>query len=119
MARKTSLKSERVASIIKRCISEMLTMELNDPKIGFVTVTDVEVSNDLSFAKVYVTFLGKQERNDAGLKALQRAKGKIRTFISRRLDTRKCPDLIFLLDDSLEKGNRIDAIIEGLNIKQD
>ena len=114
-----SLKKDRVASIIKRSISEMLATELSDPKIGFATITDVEVTNDLSFAKIYVTFLGKQERNEAGLKALQRAKGKIRTFISKRLDTRKCPDLIFLLDDSLEKGNRIDAIIEGLNIKQD
>ena len=111
-----SLKTERVASVIKKCISEMLVTELSDPKIGFATITDVEVTNDLSFAKVYVTFLGKKERNDAGLEALKRAKGRIRTFISKRLDTRKCPDLIFLHDDSLETGNRIEKIIKNLNL---
>lgn len=110
-----SLKAERVASVIKKSISEMLVTELSDPKIGFATITDVDVTNDLSFAKVYVTFLGKKERNDAGLQALQRAKGRIRTFVSRRLDTRKCPDLIFLHDDSLETGNRIEKILSDLN----
>ena len=112
-----SQKSERVASIIKKTISEMLTTELNDPKIGFATITDVTVTNDLSFAHVYVTFLGKDERNEAGLKALQRAKGRIRSYVSRHLDTRKCPDLIFEIDDSLKRGNRIDSIIRDLNIK--
>ncbi len=110
-----SLKAERVASVIKKSISEMLVTELSDPKIGFATITDVDVTNDLSFAKVYVTFLGKKERNDAGLQALQRAKGRIRTFVSRRLDTRKCPDLIFLHDDSLETGNRIEKILSDLS----
>ena len=118
MGRKASLKSERVASIIKRCVSELLTTELNDPKIGFVTVTDVSVSNDLSFAKVYVTFLGKQERNDAGLRALEKAKGRIRNYVSKNLDTRKCPELIFLHDDALETGNRIESIINELNRKE-
>ena len=119
MARKPSLKSERVASIIKRCVSELLTTELNDPKLGFVTVTDVEVSNDLSFAKVFVTFLGKQERNEAGLRTLDKAKGRIRNYVSKHLDTRKCPELTFLLDESLETGNRIESIINELNKKED
>lgn len=114
-----SLKADRVASIIKKSISEMLVTDLNDPKIGFATITDVEVTNDLSFAKVYVTFLGKQERNDAGLKALGRAKGRIRTYISKRLDTHKCPELIFLHDDSLERGNRIEKILNDLKIEDD
>ena len=119
MAKKPSLKSERVASIIKRCVSELLTTELNDPKLGFVTVTDVEVSNDLSFAKVFVTFLGKQERNDAGLRTLDKAKGRIRSYVSKHLDTKKCQELIFLQDESLETGNRIESIINKLNGKDD
>jgi len=117
MGSRASLKSERVASIIKRCVSEMLTTELNDPKLGFATVTDVEVTNDLSFAKVYVTFLGKQEKNDAGLRTLEKAKGRIRNYVSKNLDTRKCPELTFLHDESLETGNRIESIINKLNGK--
>ncbi len=112
-----SQKSERVASIIRKTISEMLRTDLSDPKIGFCTVTDVTVTNDLSFAKVYVTFLGKDERNEAGLKALNRAKGRIRTHVSKQLDTRKCPELIFMLDESLKTGNRIDEIIREINEK--
>ncbi len=110
-----SQKSERVASIIKKAISEMLRTDLNDPKIGFCTITDVTVTNDLSFAKVFVTFLGKDERNEAGLKALNRAKGHIRSYVSKQLDTRKCPEMIFILDESLKTGNRIDEIIRNLN----
>ena len=110
-----SYKKDRVASIIKLSISEMLTFELRDPDIGFATITDVEVTNDLSIAKVFVTFLGTKRDGAKGLEALNRAKGKIRSYVSHKLDTRRCPDLIFIIDDSLEKGNRIEAIIEELN----
>lgn len=111
-------KSNRVASIIKKTVSELLAFELNDPKLNFPTVTDVEVTNDLAFAKIYVTFLGSEKDKEEGLEALRNAKGKIRNAVSRNLDTRRCPDLIFQIDNSLEQGNRIEQILADLKTKQ-
>ena len=62
-------KSDKIAAIIQREVSSIIQMELKDPKVGFITITDVTVTNDLSIAKIYVTFLGKQARIDAGMKA--------------------------------------------------
>lgn len=107
-------KKDRVATIIKRSISEMLMTELNDPNLGFPTITDVEVTNDLSFAKVYVMFLQHPEK---GLETLQKAKGRIRSYVSKNLSTRRTPELIFLEDTSLETGNRIEKIIEEIKSK--
>ncbi|MFQ8581310.1 MAG: 30S ribosome-binding factor RbfA, partial [Holdemania massiliensis] len=70
---------------------------------------------DYSYATIYVSFLGKEERKQAGLKALNRAKGFIRSELGKRLSIRKVPDLIFKLDDSLEKGERIESIISKIN----
>ena len=68
-------KSDKIAAIIQREVSSIIQMELKDPKVGFITITDVTVTNDLSIAKIYVTFLGKQARIDAGMKALERSTG--------------------------------------------
>ena len=100
-------KSDKIAAIIQREVSSIIQMELKDPKVGFITITDVTVTNDLSIAKIYVTFLGKQARIDAGMKALERSKGFIRSQLAGRLTIRKVPELIFLYDESLEKGNQI------------
>ncbi|MBR0385461.1 MAG: 30S ribosome-binding factor RbfA [Erysipelotrichaceae bacterium] len=108
-------KAERIASIIKKAVSEYTALELDDPQVEFVTVTDVEVTNDLSFAKVYVTFMDQKGSSADRLEALERHKGQIRTHVASHLDTRKCPALIFKIDESLEKGNRIEEIIRQLN----
>lgn len=85
-----SVKTEKIAGIILKNVSEIIQFQLKDPKIGFVTITDVEVTNDLSIAKIYVSFLGKQERNDAGLAALERSKGFIRSELAKRMKRAKC-----------------------------
>lgn len=100
--------------IIQREISNILQFDLKNPKLGFVTVTDVQCSKDLSIAKVYVSFLGKQERNDAGMRVLNHSKGYIRTELSKRLKIRKTPDLAFIQDKSLEQGNRIEKILHEI-----
>lgn len=112
-----STKNEKIAGLIQRNISEIIQFNLKDPKIGFITITDAKVTNDLSYAKVFVSFLGQNARKEAGMKALERSKGYIRSELSKRLSTRKVPELIFVLDDSLEKGNRIDSIINDINKK--
>ncbi len=109
-----SLKQERLDMIIQREISSILQFELKNPKLGFVTVTDVQCSKDLSVAKVYVSFLGKQERNDAGMKVLNQSKGYIRSNLAKKLTIRKTPDLVFIQDTSLEQGNRIEKILHDI-----
>lgn len=109
-----TLKQERMDQILQREISRILQFELKNPKLGFVTVTDVECTRDMSQAKVYVSFLGKQERNDAGMKILRSSKGFIRSTLAKNVKARKIPDLIFVQDKTLEKGRKIDEIISTL-----
>ena len=106
-----SVKQERLDMILHREISNILQFDLKDPKLGFVTVTDVQCT------KEYVTFLGKQERNDAGMRILQKSKGYIRSTLAKRIKIRKMPDLIFIQDTSLEKGNKIESILKNMNGK--
>lgn len=110
-------KTERIAELIQRNVSEIIQFQLKDPKIGFITITDCQVTNDLSYAKVFVSFLGQNARKEAGMKALERSKGYIRSELSKKLSIRKVPTLIFVLDDALEKGNKIDRIIQDIHKK--
>ena len=110
-----TLKTEKIAGIIQKEVSEIIQFQLKDPKIGFITITDVVVSGDLSIAKVYVSFLGQKAREAAGMKALERSKGFIRSEVAKRMAIRKVPSLVFLIDDSLEKGNKIENIIKELH----
>ena len=111
----SNVKQERIAGIIKKNLSEIIQTDLKDKNVGFVTITDVEVTNDLSFAKVYVTFFDKKEER---LEALKNAKGFLKTALSKTMDTYKVPELIFVLDESLEKGNRIEQIIDDLKTEK-
>ena len=73
------LRQEKIQSLFQREITDIVQFSIKDPKLGFVTISEVQVTNDLSYAKVYVSFLGKEERNEAGLKVLNNAKGYIRS----------------------------------------
>ena len=110
-----TLKAEKIAGIIQKEISEIIQFSLKDPKIGFITITDVTVTNDLSIAKIYVSFLGQKPRGEAGMKALDRSRGYLRSELAKRMTIRKVPELIFKLDDSLERGNKIERIISEIN----
>lgn len=110
-----TVKAEKIVGIIQKEVSEIIQFELKDPKIGFITITDVTVTNDLSIAKVYVSFLGQKAREEAGMKALDRSKGFIRSALAKRMTLRKVPELQFKIDDSLEKGNKIERIIHEIN----
>lgn len=109
-----SIKQDRMDQILKREISRILQFELKNPKLGFVTVTDVECTRDMSQAKVYVSFLGKQERNDAGMRVLRSSKGFIRSTLAKNIKARKMPDLIFVQDTSLAHGQKIESILSTL-----
>jgi ribosome-binding factor A len=111
----SSVKQKRLEGIIRKDISEIVQFDMKDPDAGFVTITDVHVSNDHSYATVYCAFLGKEARSEAGLRALNRAKGFIRTELSQRLDIRRCPELTFVIDRTEERGRHIDEIIAKIH----
>lgn len=106
-----SVKLERLESIIKKDVTEIIQYDLKDPHLGFCTITDVKITSDYSYATVYVSFLGQGTRKDAGIKTLNRAKGYIRSLLSKKLSIRKVPELTFELDRSLENAQRIEALI--------
>ena len=111
-----SIKIDRIASNMVKEISYILANEVKDSDIKFVTVTDVKLASDLSFAKVYVTVFDQEKKEDT-MKALNQAKGFIRKKLSERIDIRHTPELSFVFDESIEYGNKIEKIIEQINEK--
>lgn len=113
------LRHEKIQSMFLREISDIIQFSLKDPNLGFVTISEVQVTNDLSYAKVFVSFLGKEERNAAGIKTLNRAKGFIRSELAKRVNLRKVPELTFVKDNTLENAKHIEDIIDRVNKKND
>ena len=107
-------KTDRVSEDIKREIAAMIR-ELKDPRIqGMLTVVNVEVSSDASFAKVYVSAMEGIETAKTAVKGLTSATGYIRREIGKRLHLRKTPELKFIADDSIEKGMNITRLINSV-----
>ena len=111
---KMSIKIDRIASQMLKEISYVLASEVKDEDIRFVTVTDVKVTNDLSFAKVYVTVL-KEDKIAETMKALKNASGYIRKELAERLEIRHIPELEFVYDESIAYGKKIENIIENIH----
>ena len=109
-----SVTKDRLARNIKRHISEIIQYDLKNKDVGHITVTDVEVTRDMSFATVYVTFFDDRGVPTERIDVLNQAKGFIRTQLSKRLSTYKTPDIIFKYDESLNKGQRIDDILKNI-----
>lgn len=108
-----SIKIDRLNNSFVEHISGILRTEIKDERINFVTVTAVKITNDLSYAKVYVTILNDKER-DSILKQLNKASNFIERELSKRVDIRKMPDITFVYDDSLEYAANIENIIERI-----
>ncbi len=104
-------RTQRIQSIIGKNISEIIQFELRNPKIGFCTVSEVSVSTDFSYAKVYVTFLGSKFPKQ-NLEELNKCKGYVRSSLAKKIDIRKTPEITFYLDETYEKVNRLDAILK-------
>lgn len=108
-----SVKIDRIASNIAKEISYILASEVKNQDIKFVTVTDCKVTNDLSFAKVYVTVL-EDNKKEITIKALNNAAGYIRRELADRIDIRHIPELTFVYDESIDYGKKIETIIEQI-----
>ncbi len=109
-----SIKIDRLNSTFAREISQILQNEIKDPNIKFVTVTGCEITNDLSFCKVFVTVFDNDKKKEI-MKALDGAKSFIRGQLSQRVEIRHTPELRFVFDESIEYGNKIEKIIESLH----
>lgn len=105
---------ERVNQLIKEEISRLLQRELKDPRLGFVTVTEVEVTPDLKTAKVFVSVLGTDEQWARSLQALESARGFIWSWLRRHLDLRVTPEIVFRPDHSMEHAARMQALLADL-----
>ena len=109
------IRPERVAQLMKREIAGILARELRDPRLSsMVSVTDVEVTQDLSFARVYVSVLEAGMDREQALQALGHAAGYVRRQLAPRLGLREVPELRFLLDTSIERGARVEEILRRL-----
>ena len=102
-----NIKIERLNHTIQEEISMILMTEIKDEEIKFVTITGVETTNDLSFAKVYFTVLD-EEKKEQTLKALEKASSFIRSKLAERIEIRHTPELKFIFDTSIEYGNHIE-----------
>jgi ribosome-binding factor A len=103
---------DRVNQLIKEEVSNLLQRELKDPRLGFVTVTEVETSKDMRVAKVFVSVLGDERQWEGSLAALSSARGFVRNWLRQHLDLRVTPDVNFRPDRSMEHAARIQSILQ-------
>jgi len=106
-------RSRRIAEQIQRELSDIIRMELKDPRVGMITITDVEVSQDNAHAKVFFTSLGDEPQIAATVEALAHAAGFLRSRLARRIRLRTIPQLQFKYDASVERGARLSRLIDA------
>lgn len=105
-------RQRRVSEQIQRELSEIIRLELKDPDVGMVTLTDVEVSPDLTHAKVFFTQLGDETARKGCEKGLRRAAGFLRTMLGKRIKIHSTPELHFVYDESIDRGVRLSRLID-------
>lgn len=110
-------RQERMAVEIKRSLSSIIQQDIKDPRIDFstVSVTRVDVPADISHARINISILGDEAKQAETMKALQNARGHIRTELARQLQIRHAPELEFRLDKSIEHGIRMSSLLEELS----
>ncbi|MDU7764241.1 MAG: 30S ribosome-binding factor RbfA [Staphylococcus sp.] len=110
-----NIRAERVGEQMKQEIMDIVNNKVKDPRVGFLTITDVELTNDLSQAKVYLTVLGNDKEVDNTFKALHKATVFIKSELGSRMRLRIIPELTFEYDESIEYGNKIERMIQELH----
>ncbi len=108
-----AIRQAKVGDEMRRILAGLISNEMKDPRIPLMTsVTEVQVSGDLSFAKCYISVMGSPEEQKACLSALKKAQGFLRTELGKRMRLRVLPELQFILDDSIERGDKLDKLID-------
>lgn len=111
----SNMRAERVGEQMKQEIMDIVNNKVKDPRIGFLTITEVQLTNDLSIATIYLTVLGNDKQIDDTFKGLEKAKGFIKSEIGSRMRLRIVPDLKFEYDESIDYGNKIEKMIQDLH----
>lgn len=105
-------KQERIATLIRKNIAEIIQFDLKNPHLGFVTIPEVKVSSDFSYAKVYVSFINENQIKES-MEILQHSKGFIRSELASRMDTRRVPEISFVLDEGFKREARIEELLKS------
>lgn len=105
-------RQEKLNELIAAELSDLLRTRVKDPRVGFVSITHVEVSGDYRHAKVYASVMGDKDQQNGTMRALQHATGFLRRELASRLDLRYTPEIVFKLDHSIEEGARILDLIK-------
>lgn len=108
------LRTQRIAGRIQEVLSEMMLMEVTDPRLDGVTITDVSVDRELAYATIYISALEGSERKDEILEGLEHARGYLRYHLSQRIELRTFPKLRFKWDVTPERADRIERLIASL-----
>lgn len=111
-------RSEKVGEAVHEIVSELIVKGLKDPRIGFVTVTGVKMTDDMHYATVYFTVMGDDAARKGTEEGLNSAKGFIRREMGKKLRMRTVPEIIFKYDTSLDKGNRIDELLREIKANE-
>lgn len=119
MKRRPQYRAERAGAAIREALADAIRLQLKDPRVGFVTITGVDVTRDLSHAEVRVSVLGTEEERTAAIQGLQHARGFLRTHLAQTMSLRSMPELHFVLDRGLEHARRINAILAELHDAED
>ncbi|HHY12059.1 MAG TPA: 30S ribosome-binding factor RbfA [Firmicutes bacterium] len=111
-------RQEKIAASIREVVSELMLRRLNDPRIGFASIVNVEVNRDLSMAKVYVSVLGSDEDKAKTMEGFKSAQGLIRSEVSKALGIRYAPEIHFVLDEGIEHSMRVSRLISEIRASE-
>ena len=111
----SSRRTKRISEAVKKEVSNIVLNDLNDPRVSFVTVTKVEISNDLKKAKIFVSILGNETTQETSLYGIKSARSFIQGKVARRLNIKYSPILSFHIDDSIKKMAHLDRLIAGVS----
>jgi len=115
----SSVRPERVATEIQAVVADLLTRgDIHDPRVGFITITGVKVSPDLTQARIFYSMIGTDEQKAKTKEGLEAAKGFVRREVTRRVKLRVSPEISFAFDGSLEEGDKIERLLKEVKAKE-
>ena len=112
-------RADKLAGALKKRISEIIQTQLKDPRIGFVTVTEVKVSKDLKHVKVFFSVLGDEKEKKSAIIGLEHATGFIRCLVAQEMMLRLVPEIVFKFDETYEYGQHINELLERIKREEE
>jgi ribosome-binding factor A len=112
-------RQDQLGQVIARELSDLIRLRMKDPRIGFASITGVEVTRDLSYAKVFISVMGSPEEQRETMRGLRHASGFLRHELAQRLTIRHVPEISFQLDESIARGARVIALLDQVSAQRD